>query len=71
MILPETILTSEWFAALAAFVAINTAIYVVLAVVKTLPRIYVSDYIQRSYERSETRSIYPDAEERGRPSDPE
>ena len=47
------------------------AIYVVLAVVKTLPRIYVSDYIQRSYERSETRSLYPDAEERGRPSDPE
>lgn len=71
MILPETILTSEWFAALAAFVAINTAIYVVLAVVKTLPRIYVSDYIQRSYKRSETRSIYPDAEERGRPSAPE
>ncbi|WP_019159249.1 hypothetical protein [Brevibacterium senegalense] len=67
MILPESILTTDWFAALAGFVAINTAIYVALAVVKALPRIYVSDYVQRSYERSETRSIHPDSEERGRP----
>ena len=62
MILPESILTSEWFAALAAFVAINTAIYVTLALVKTMPRIYFRDYMPRIYERSETRSIYPDAE---------
>lgn len=66
MLLPESILTSDWFAALAAFVAINTAIYVTLAVVKTLPRIYFRDYLPRTYERSETRSIYPDAEERKR-----
>lgn len=63
MILPESVLTSEWFAALAAFVAINTAIYVTLALVKTMPRIYFRDYLPRAYERSETRSIYPDAEE--------
>ncbi|WP_293954667.1 hypothetical protein [uncultured Corynebacterium sp.] len=62
MILPESILTSEWFAALAAFVAINTAIYVTLALVKTMPRIYFRDYLPRTYERAETRSIYPDAE---------
>ncbi|MBD8030863.1 hypothetical protein [Corynebacterium gallinarum] len=66
MLLPESILTSDWFAALAAFVAINTAIYVTLAVVKTLPRIYYRDYLPRTYERSETRSIYPDTEERKR-----
>ena len=36
--------------------------------VKALPRIYVSDYVPRSYERSETRSIHPDADEQGRPS---
>lgn len=66
MLLPESILTSDWFAALAAFVAINTAIYVTLAVVKTLPRIYFRDYLPRTYERSETRSIYPDTEERKR-----
>ena len=63
MLLSESILTSDWFSALAAFVAINTAIYVTLAVVKTLPRIYFRDYLPRTYERSETRSIYPDAEE--------
>lgn len=63
MILPESVLSSEWFAALAAFVSINTAIYVTLAIVKTLPRIYFRDYLPRSYERAETRSIYPDAEE--------
>ena len=62
MILPESVLTSEWFAALAAFVAINTAIYVTLALVKTMPRIYFRDYLPRTYERAETRSIYPDAE---------
>lgn len=67
MILPESILTTDWFAALAAFVAINTAIYVALAVAKALPRIYVSDYVKRRYERAETRSIYPAAEERGKP----
>lgn len=39
-----------------------------IALVKALPRIYVSDYVQRSYERSETRSIHPDADEQGRPS---
>ena len=62
MILPESVLTSEWFAALAAFVAINTAIYVTLALAKTMPRIYFRDYLPRTYERAETRSIYPDAE---------
>lgn len=63
MILSESVLTSDWFAALAAFVAINTAIYVTLALVKTMPYIYFRDYMPRTYERSETRSIYPDAEE--------
>lgn len=62
----ESVLSTEWFAALAAFVAINTAIYVTLAIVKTLPRIYFKDYLPRTYQRAETRSIYPDADERGR-----
>lgn len=63
--IPESVLSSDWFAALAAFVAINTAIYVTLAIVKTLPRIYVRDYLPRTYHRAETRSIYPDADEFG------
>ncbi len=61
--LPESVLSTDWFAALAAFVAINTAIYVTLAIVKTLPRIYFRDYLPRTYRRAETRSIHPDAEE--------
>ena len=63
--IPESVLASGWFAALAAFVAINTAIYVTLAIFKTLPRIHVRDYLPRNYQRSETRSIYPDADESG------
>ncbi|MEY8578822.1 hypothetical protein AALI21_11030 [Corynebacteriaceae bacterium 6-324] len=63
MILSEAILSTDWFAALSAFVAINTAIYVTLAVAKTMPRIYFGDYLPRHYERSETRSIYPEADE--------
>lgn len=63
MIFSESVLSTEWFAALAAFVSINTAIYVTLAMVKTLPKIYFTDYLPRNYQRSETRSIYPDAVE--------
>lgn len=63
MIFSEEILHTDWFAALAAFVAINTTIYAVLAIAKTLPKIYVTDYLPRNYERAETRSIYPDVEE--------
>jgi uncharacterized membrane protein len=65
--IPESILSTDWFAALAAFVAINTAIYVTLAIIKTLPRIYFRDYLPRTYQRAETRSIYPDAKEGGQP----
>lgn len=44
---------------LAAFVAINTVMYAGLALVKMLPRIRLGAMLQRSYVRSETRSIYP------------
>lgn len=65
--IPESVLSTDWFAALAAFVAINTAIYVTLAVFKALPRIHVREYLPRNYQRAETRSIYPDADESGAP----
>ncbi|MDO5513131.1 hypothetical protein [Corynebacterium sp.] len=61
----EWILDTEWYAVLAAFVAINTSMYVILALVKTLPRIYFRDLFPRRYQRAETRSIYPDAVEGG------
>jgi hypothetical protein len=60
MLLHNSIVTSEWFAVLAAFVAINTVMYGALAVVKTLPRIYPTDWILPRARRSESRSIYPD-----------
>jgi len=59
MLLPEGFLRSDWFAALAAFVAINTIMYVALAVAMILPKVHVGDWVRRRYERAETRSIYP------------
>ena len=46
---------------LAAFVAINTIVYVTLAVAKILPKVYFSDWIGPRNRRAETRSIHPDA----------
>lgn len=65
ILLPESVLSSQWFAVLAAFVAINTVMYVTLAVAKTLPKVHPRDLFPRSYTRAETRSIHPDAEEKG------
>jgi hypothetical protein len=60
MLLPSSLLHSEWFAILAAFVAINTVMYCALAVVKTLPRIYPTDWVRPRKPRAESRSIHPD-----------
>ena len=65
ILLPESVLASEWFAVLAAFVAINTVMYVTLAVAKTLPKVHPYDLFPRRYTRAETRSIYPAAPEPG------
>lgn len=60
IVFPEEVLYSQWFAVLAAFVAVNTVMYVALAVAKTLPRIYLREFLPRRYRRSETRSIHPE-----------
>ena len=60
ILLPESVLDSEVFGVLAAFVALNTVMYVVLAVAKILPKIYLSDYLGGRGRRSQTRSIYPE-----------
>lgn len=65
ILLPASVLSSDWFSVLAAFVAINTVMYVTLAMIKALPKIHVRDLLPRNYTRAETRSIYPDVEERG------
>lgn len=62
VLLPDSILRNELIAVLAAFVAINTIVYVTLAVAKILPKLYLRDYLSSRNRRSETRSIDPDAQ---------
>ena len=61
VLLPDSILRSGPVSVLAAFVAINTMIYVTLSVAKILPKVYVRDWLSTRNRRSETRSIHPDA----------
>jgi hypothetical protein len=61
ILLPEEVLQSDWFSVLATFVAINTVIYVVLGVIKILPKVNVRGRHSGASRRSETRSIHPDA----------
>ena len=61
-LLPESVMHSGWFAVLAAFVAINTVMYVVLATATMLPKVHVSDWFTSRDRRTENRSIHPDPE---------
>lgn len=58
IVLPEAVLNSAWFAVLAGFVAVNTVVYVCLAIFKMLPPPRWSR--RGPSRRSETRSIHPD-----------
>ena len=61
-VLPERIMHTPWFASLSLFVAINTVLYLTLAIIKLLPKAYLSDWVDQRNRRSEIRSIYPDGE---------
>jgi hypothetical protein len=63
-VLREDIMYTPWFATLSAFVAINTVLYLTLAMIKLLPKAYVSDWFNRRNRRAESRSVYPDSERR-------
>jgi hypothetical protein len=63
ILLPAEILQSEFFAVLAAFVAINTIMYVTLAIAKMLPRVYFSDLLPRRDRRRQPRGIDPGGSE--------
>ncbi len=67
LLLPTSVLRSELFAVLAAFVAINTVMYAALSLAKLLPKLYPSDWFSSPNRRVESRSIYPE----GVPSDQE
>jgi hypothetical protein len=60
VLLPESFLRSSFFAVLAAFVAINTVMYLSLAVAKILPKVYLSDHLPSRRRRAESRSIHRD-----------
>jgi hypothetical protein len=59
LLLPESTLDAQWFRVLAAFVAVNTLVYLTLSISKSLPW-SPGDRRPRRYARGETRSIHPD-----------
>ena len=61
-VLPQSFMHDPWFATLSMFVAINTVLFLTLAIIKLLPKAYLSDWVDQRNRRSETRSIYPDSE---------
>lgn len=61
ILFPHETLFTGWFGVLTAFVAVNTLMYVTLAILKVFPRFYPSDWLRRTNTRSETRHIHPDA----------
>ncbi len=60
-VLSSDILTSRPIQVLAAFVAVNSLIFVVLAVMSILPKTHPSTWFTSRDRRSETRSINPNA----------
>ena len=65
-ILPESVLHTGWFSVLAAFVALNTVMYVVLATATMLPKVHVGDWFTSRNRRTQNRSIHPHREEPAR-----
>ena len=61
IMLPESVLHSDFVGILEAVVAINTVMFGALAVSKLFPKIHPSDIVHGRNRRSETRSIHPDA----------
>lgn len=70
ILLPESVLHSDFFAILAAFVAINTVIYAALAIAKIVPMVHLGDLAPGRQRRSETRSIHPETPPDAAPTHP-
>lgn len=56
------IMETAWFKQLSTFVAVNTVLYLTLAIIKILPKAYLSDWVDHRDRRSEDRSIYAGTE---------
>lgn len=65
ILLPDSTLDHTWFAVLSAFVAINTVMYIALAIAKILPKVYLSDLVHTRDRRKANRSIHPTPEDQG------
>lgn len=61
MLIPTSLLDSEFFHVLATFVALNSLIYATLAVLKVVPKGYSFVRFDGRNRRRQNRSIYPDA----------
>lgn len=59
MLLPESITHTEWFAVLCVFVAVNTVLYLTLAIVKLLPKAYLSEWVDQRNRRAEPEASIP------------
>ncbi len=62
IVLPQSTMHTAWFDVLSVFVAVNTVLYLTLAIIKLLPKAYLSDWVDQRNRRAESRSIYPDNE---------
>jgi hypothetical protein len=60
-VLPPEILVSRPVQVLAAFVAVNTLIFVVLALMSLFPKLYPGNWFTSRNRRTETRSIHPNS----------
>jgi len=60
VLLPESILQTDAFKMLATFVALNTLMYVTLAVMKVLPKGYALTWFSGFNRRTQNRSIHPE-----------
>ena len=60
VLLPESTLHTDAFKVLATFVALNTLMYVTLAVLKVLPKGYAFSWFRGRNRRAQNRSIYPE-----------
>lgn len=63
IVVTEAVFSTRWFALLISFVALNTLMYLTLAISKMVPKLYLSNLRKRRYKRSDERSIYPDGME--------
>lgn len=62
-VMEGSVFTETWFMLLLSFVAVNTLMYLTLAISKMLPKFYLGTLRKRRHERSQERSIYPDGME--------